>query len=127
MINITDHKAKLINAGMPPVYHYKKNESRVEELRQHSLPLGAMAMERYNSTEINLNSGDTLIMMSDGYPELHNQSDELFGYEKVLSTIGNNAEKEPEELIKLLKEEGTEWRGEKELLDDVTFVVVKVK
>ena len=127
MLNITDHKAKLINAGMPPVYHYKKNESRVEELKLHSLPLGAMAMEKYNSMEINLNSGDKIIMMSDGYPELHNQSDELFGYEKVLSTIQNNAEKEPEELIKFLNDEGAGWREDKELLDDVTFVVVKVK
>ncbi len=126
MLNIHDHKAKLINAGMPSVYHYQKEEGRVEELKQHNLPLGAMKIERYNASEINLNTGDVLLLMTDGFPELHSPSEELFGYENVFSSFKKVAEKEPNEIIKHLNEEGRRWRKEKELLDDVTFVVIKV-
>jgi len=127
MLNISDHKAKYINAGMPSIYHYIKNKKEIDEVKQHNLPLGAMKLEKYETVEIELNSGDVLIMMTDGFPELHNQADELFGYERVYSAFEKAVEKEPEEIIKHLYEEGNRWRKEKELLDDVTFVVIKVK
>ncbi len=127
MLNISDHKAKYINAGMPSVYHYKKNEGNVEEIKQHNLPLGAMKIEKYNAAEINLNKGDVLLLMTDGFPELHNLSNELYGYERVFSSFEKVGAKEPEEIIKHLNEESKRWRKEKELQDDVTFVVVKIK
>ncbi len=127
MLNITDHKAKFINAGMPPLYHYKKNKSKVEEIKHYNLPIGAMKNENYKSLEINLNKGDVLVMMSDGFPELHNISDDLFGYERAFAAIKKAAEKEPEEIIAHFKKEADVWSGNKEPDDDITFVVIKVK
>lgn len=127
MLNISGHKARYINAGMPSVYHYVKNKKEIEEIKQHNLPLGAMKIEKYNATEINLNKGDVLLLMTDGFPELQNPEGELLGYEKVLSTFGKVADNEPEEIIKYLNDEGKRWKKNKELLDDVTFVVIKVK
>ncbi|HKJ81362.1 MAG TPA: SpoIIE family protein phosphatase, partial [Ignavibacteriaceae bacterium] len=127
MLNISDHKVRYINAGMPSVYHFVKNEKKIKEIKQHNMPLGAMKIEKYNATEINLNKGDVLLLMTDGFPELHNPSDELFGYERVLITFEKVAEKEPEEIINYLNEEGNRWRKDKELQDDFTFVVVKIK
>ena len=65
--------------------------------------------------------------MTDGFPELHNPEEKLLGYEKVYSSFKEVAEKEPEEIIRHLNEEGNRWRKDKERLDDVTFVVIKVK
>jgi serine phosphatase RsbU (regulator of sigma subunit) len=127
MLNISDHKARYINAGMPSVYHYIKNKKEVNEVKQHNLPLGAMKIGKYRATEINLNKGDVLLLMTDGFPELHNPEEKLLGYEKVYSSFKEVAEKEPEEIIRHLNEEGNRWRKDKELLDDVTFVVIKVK
>ncbi len=127
MLNIRDHKARYINAGMPSLYHYIKNKKEVEEIKQHNLPLGAMKIEKYNATEIILSKGDVLLLMTDGFPELYNPDEELFGYEQVYSSFKEAAEKEPGKIIKHLNEEGNRWRGNKELLDDVTFVVVKIK
>ena len=127
MLNITDHKAKFINAGMPPLYHYKKNKSKVEEIKHYNLPIGAMKNENYKSLEINLNKGDVLVMMSDGFPELHNVSDDLFGYDRAFTAIEKAAEKEPEEIISHFKNEADRWSENKELEDDITFVVIKVK
>jgi hypothetical protein len=87
MLNIKDYKARFINAAMPSLYHYRKKLGKVEEIEQHNLPLGAMSIENYKSTEISLNKGDVLVMMSDGFPELRCHSDELFGYERACATI----------------------------------------
>ena len=126
MLNISGNKAKYINAGMPSIYHFKKNEGKVEEIKQHNMPLGAMKTGNYSSTELILSKGDVILMMSDGFPELHNSSDELFGYERVYSTFAKAVEKEPEEIIKYLNEESVRWMEGKVLQDDVTFVVIKV-
>jgi hypothetical protein len=127
MLNISDHKAKFINAAMPPLYHFRKNEAKTVEVKHHRLPLGAMSIEKYNSLEIKLSKGDVLIMMTDGFPELHNPIDELMGYERTLSYIEKAVDKEPNEIIEYLREQGDKWSGNKERIDDVTFVVVKVK
>ena len=127
MLNIRDNKVKLINAGMPPVYHFQKNKSAVNELSQDNLPLGAMTINNYSTAEFDLDKGDVILMMSDGFPELQNPSGELLGYERVRSLLEKSVEKEPEEIIKLLKESGSNWTDDKELKDDVTFVVIKVK
>ena len=127
MLNISGNKAKHINAGLPSIYHFNKEEGKVEEIKQHNMPLGAMKAVEYKATEITLNKGDVILMMSDGFPELHNPADEQFGYERVLSSFEETARKEPEEIIKHLNEEADRWRADKDLLDDITFVVVKVK
>ncbi len=127
MLNIKDNKGKLINAGMPPVYHFQKNKSVVKELSQDNLPLGAMVINKYSLIEIDLNKGDVILMMSDGFPELHNPTDELLGYNRVYSFIKNSVDKEPKEIIEYLKDEGVKWSKEKEQQDDVTFVVIKIK
>jgi serine phosphatase RsbU (regulator of sigma subunit) len=127
MLTITDHKAKFINAAMPPLYHFKKNESELKEIKHFNLPLGAMAIGNYKSIEINLNKDDVLILMSDGFPELHNPSDELFGYDRAFSSFEKAAEKEPEEIIKYLSKQAEDWKKDKDLQDDITFVVIKVK
>jgi hypothetical protein len=127
MLNIKDHTARFINAAMPPLYHYRKKEAKIVEIKHHNLPLGAMTIGKYKSIEISLGKDDVLIMMSDGFPELRCLSDELFGYERVYSAIEKVIEKEPEEIISHLKSEATNWSDKKEPDDDVTFVVIKVK
>ncbi|MFZ0453230.1 MAG: SpoIIE family protein phosphatase [Ignavibacteriaceae bacterium] len=127
MLNIKDHKAKFINAGMPPLYHYIKKENEVKEIKHFNLPLGAMSPRNYKSIEFDLNTGDLLVMMSDGFPELRCDSDDLFGYERVYSSIQKAAGKEPAEIILHFKNEAVSWSENKEPEDDITFVVIKVK
>ncbi|MDX1702362.1 MAG: SpoIIE family protein phosphatase, partial [Melioribacteraceae bacterium] len=68
-----------------------------------------------------------ILLLSDGFPELSNENEELFGYSKLKNYFSEVSEKNPEEVIKHLKKKGFEWAGEKENDDDVTLVVIKVK
>ena len=112
---------------MPPALIYRKNEKRVEEITLSGMPLGAMINFPYKIKDTNLNSGDTIFLMSDGFPELMNNKKEMYGYEKVKSEFNSIAEKQPEEIVEYLKNSASAWVNDKDPDDDVTFVVIKVK
>lgn len=127
MLNINKNTFKLINAGMPPVILYRRKTNKVYEITEHGLPIGAMNQSRYNVKEDNLEKGDVLLLMSDGLPELKNDNEEMYGYKRIRKGFEDVAEKEPEEIVSYLKNEGASWVKNEDPDDDITFVVIKVK
>jgi len=114
-------------AGMPPVYLFRNKHKIIEEHLMEGMPLGTMYHFPYELKEIELFSGDTILLMSDGFPELQSTNNEIFGYKRAKNSFEEVAEKNPEEIIEYLKNEGNRWTDNKEPEDDVTFVVIKVK
>ncbi len=127
MMNIYGNKLKVLNAGMPPVYYYKNASCEVVEIGGHNLPLGAMNKSKYTADETDMKHGDVILMLSDGFTELPNIKNEQYGYKKLVDTFLQAGSRSADEIINLLKDEVSNWAGNKELEDDVTFVVVKVK
>jgi len=127
MLNIKDSKLKLVNAGMPPVYIYRKSNSIIEEIEFNGMPLGAMNDSKFEVNEFELKAEDTVLMLSDGFPELTNDSNEMYGYDRTKTEFHSVGAKEPEEIVDHLKNSASQWVNGKEPDDDVTFVVIKVK
>jgi serine phosphatase RsbU (regulator of sigma subunit) len=126
-VKIRGNQLTLSAAGMPPALLYRKNEDTVHELILKGMPLGAYEGFPYQLKKTTLNPGDTLLLLSDGYPELFNKNMDMFGYDRVFDEFLKVADLLPEEIIKELKNSGSDWIGGKHPDDDVTFVVVKVK
>jgi serine phosphatase RsbU (regulator of sigma subunit)/streptogramin lyase len=126
-VQINNNKIRTTNAGMPPLLIYRKNSEIVEEISINNMPLGAMKEVIYDEKEFEIEKGDTLLLMSDGFPELQNESKEIFGYKRARNSFEDSANKEPEEIISYLREKGKSWTNNNEPDDDVTFVVIKVK
>jgi serine phosphatase RsbU (regulator of sigma subunit) len=74
-----------------------------------------------------LSSGDTILLMSDGLPELINQEKEIYGYKRARNKFEEIAELDSASIIDHLKEEESKWVNGNDPDDDVTFVVLKVK
>jgi phosphoserine phosphatase RsbU/P len=127
MLKINNNKLLMSSAGMPPAYIYRQKNKIVEEYLIEGMPLGTMENFPYELKEMELYSGDTILLMSDGFPELNNQRNEMFGYKRTKNSFEEVAEKEPELIISYLKEVGSRWTNDKDPDDDVTFVVIKVK
>jgi len=127
MMKIQGNKMILSAAGMPPALLYRKNEMAVEEIVLKGMPLGAVSDFPYQLRETKLNPGDTILLLSDGLPELFDKNKEMFSYERVVQVFSKHAHKSPEEIIDGLKTAGTEWVEDAEPDDDVTFVVLKMK
>ena len=127
MLRINTNKLHFANAAMPPVYLYKKQSKDVEEIMISGMPLGAMRNFPYQIKELDISSGDTILLLSDGLPELKNSKDEHYGYGRVKDEFKSVAEKSPDYIVNYLKNSAANWVNGVEPDDDVTFVVIKVK
>ena len=115
-------------AGMPPVLLYRAATGSIEEIEQEGMPLGSSARFQYDAQEsFILESGDTMVLMSDGLPERQNGNQEQLGYPRTRELFAVVAEKQPEEICSHLERGGEEWGEGVPQDDDVTFVVLKVR
>lgn len=127
MLKIKNNKLLMSSAGMPPVYLFRNKHKIIEEYLIEGMPLGTMDNFPYELKEMELYSGDTILLMSDGFPELQNVNKEMLGYKRAKNSFEEISEKEPERIITYLKEVGSRWTNDRDPDDDVTFVVIKVK
>ncbi len=127
LLRIMDHKMTITSGGMPPVYYYSKETKEVEEILIQGMPLGAMKRFSYQVVEKDLKPGDTILLMTDGFPEQMNQNEEMYDYPRVKDKFKEIAECSPDSIIQNLVETADGWMGEREQADDITFIVLKVK
>jgi serine phosphatase RsbU (regulator of sigma subunit) len=99
----------------------------VEEIGIRAMPLGSVSNISYQLEEFSFSSGDTLILMSDGFPEMFNEQNEMLGYEKAAELLKEIHHHSPQEIINRFVETGEKWAGTRPQDDDVTFVVLKVR
>ena len=124
---IEGEKVTLTSAGMPPALIYRYNSKEVEEIKLKALPLGGTSDFEYSKTGTLIANGDSLLLMSDGFPELFNKQKEILEYDRAKEIFNSIAESSASETINLLQKEADRWRGEAKQEDDITFVVVKRK
>ena len=127
ILKIQGNKMQISAAGMPPALLYRSKTKTVEEIVLKGMPLGAVQDFPYELRQTEIYAGDTVLLMSDGLPELFNRNKEMFGYERVMETYKKSAGKNPEEIIEELKNAGSDWTNNEAPDDDITFVVIKVK
>jgi sigma-B regulation protein RsbU (phosphoserine phosphatase) len=127
LLRLAGNKLQYSSAGMPPMYIYRNSSKTVEEINMKGMPLGAIKDFDYQLYETEFRSGDCILLLSDGYPELLNDNNEQIGYDRVKTQFASISNREPDEILNYFKDYGIEWVKDKEPDDDVTFVVIKVK
>jgi serine phosphatase RsbU (regulator of sigma subunit) len=127
IVKIRDHTMTASSAGMPPILIFRPDAGKAEELELKGMPLGGFSNFPYTTREAVLRPGDTVLLMSDGFPEMFNAAGETLDYPKAREAFEHVAHLQPREIIEQLVLAGAEWAGGRALEDDVTFVVMKVK
>jgi hypothetical protein len=122
---IKDNQLTLSSAGMPPYYIYRAAIGTTEEIQISGIPLGSFNDVYFDQIDTTFNSGDILVIISDGLPEAPNLTGDLFDYQKLqdlITTYGNLTAKE---VIDQLMIEADAWLSGKHNPDDITLVVIK--
>lgn len=127
IVRINGNKLIASAAGMPPIFIYRQHRQTVEELVMKGMPLGAHCDFTYQIKQTNLAPGDTILLMTDGFAELFNESMEMMDYPQVSNLFERSARKSPREIIKHLSKAGEAWSEGRPQDDDYTFVVLKVR
>jgi len=127
LVKINGRNLKMSSAGIPPLLVYRKRTNTVEEYKIKGMPLGAVESYPYETVDIELENGDTVVLMTDGLPELFNKDKESFGEERLKEIILQNAGEPVNEIVNKLFLAGEEWRKENKQNDDITLVAFRLK
>jgi ligand-binding sensor domain-containing protein/serine phosphatase RsbU (regulator of sigma subunit) len=115
----------LSSAGMPPAYLYRKSGGAIEEILLKAVPLGSMKSYPYPVHETTMETGDTLLFLTDGLPEQKNRQEELFDYSRVQESFRELADQAPQQIINELIARGESWMNGIQQDDDITLLVVR--
>ncbi|WRH65429.1 MAG: SpoIIE family protein phosphatase [Planktothrix sp. GU0601_MAG3] len=83
--------------------------------------------EFISHTLITLNSGDGVVLYTDGITEAKNMQKKFYGLEKLCSIISQNWHREAEKIKNAVIEDVKLFMGEQKQLDDITLLVIKKK
>lgn len=127
LFTFSDNRLTIAAAGMPPALLYRGNENRVEEIFLEGMPLGGFIGSERQEASYELQPGDTLLLMSDGLPEMLNPANEMLDYPKTKELFAEVANQSPKAIIAHIFKASTAWADGKSQADDVTLVALKVK
>jgi len=120
------NKLTIASAGMPPVLVHRASSNAVEEIALEATPLGTLGTN-YAERAIEIASGDTILFMSDGLPELTESSGVQLGYTGAADAFASAARgTTSQSVIEDLVAAARAWHGDEAPNDDMTFVAVRV-
>ncbi|NKB66343.1 MAG: SpoIIE family protein phosphatase [Candidatus Latescibacteria bacterium] len=127
-IDLKTGAVQLVNAGCPPLLHYRAESQQVVEYELASFPLGVRAKAVFPVRQFQLAPGDRLLLCSDGLVERTNAQGDLFGFERLNEFVGQGCRDKLSAvgLIGRMEERGGIFAGDTPAEDDQTFVVVRV-
>ena len=127
LATLNGNKLTLAAAGMPPALIYRAGENLVEEILLEGMPLGGFIGAERQEASYQLQSGDTILLMSDGLPEMLNPENEMLDYPKTKELFEEVANQSPKTIIDHLFKASTSWANGEPQADDITLVVIKIK
>ena len=79
------------------------------------------------STEIQLNSGDVVVLYTDGITEAFDMKKDQYGIEPVIEVVALNREQSAAEIKQAVIDDVRRYMGGQKVFDDITLVVIKQK
>ena len=127
-LNPVSSEVKVLSAGHGPILWYRRATNNLENFDAQGIPLGMLAGMPYEDSRPKcLDTGDMIVLVTDGFYEWQNPEAEEFGLERLRDTIHQARDCSAGEVIARLCTAVQEFsRGTKQN-DDLTAVVLKRK
>jgi serine phosphatase RsbU (regulator of sigma subunit) len=116
---------QFISAGHNPAYLFRSATGKIEKLVSDAYVLGMFDFASYQSRTLHLYKGDILVVYSDGLTDAQNQQEEMFGEERLLKIIQQEAPSGSYALEQKFLKAIEEFTQGMPQTDDITFVVVE--
>jgi len=111
------------NAGHNPPILMRKNK-KVQLLEKGGMLLGFLPYQSYLQDKIDFNSGDYLVLYTDGISEIKNAAGQEFGEKRLISILKKNYGKSPVEMKNEILKAVEEFSGKIEFDDDITLIII---
>jgi serine phosphatase RsbU (regulator of sigma subunit) len=121
-----DDQVELLSAGHGPLFVYSSATGTFQKFDAQALPLGIETkLDSDSSVVLNLQAGDLVLLITDGFFEWENASGEQFGIERMADAIRRASDLAPEEIIAELYQAVLTFSNGTKQNDDLTAVVIK--
>ncbi len=119
------NELRYTNAGHLPPILLRRNEASVLEV--DGMVVGAFPFAKYGESKIHLESGDILLLYTDGISEPQNEYGEMFGEERLIEVLRKHAQQPDAVIIQAIMSAVMDWTGSPELQDDMTLLIARRK
>jgi phosphoserine phosphatase RsbU/P len=120
------HTLAYVNAGHNPPLVFREGSDEPEELSATGIAMGALEDAPYEQGEVTVNSGDILILYTDGVTEAVNDQNEMFEIPRLISTVLENRDRSSKEMIQAIISAVNTFSQKQPQYDDITLMIVKV-
>lgn len=123
------NKLTYLSAGHEQLIHYKASTKKAQMLPSGGIALGMFPdVSKLLKPQFveDFETGDTIIMYSDGIPEAWKNDTETYGFDKLVENLEKNASHPTAEQIKqAMLKDIHDFTGDYEQKDDITLLVLK--
>jgi sigma-B regulation protein RsbU (phosphoserine phosphatase) len=127
LIDQEQRQLRWLSAGHDPALVYHPQRDSFEELEGADIPLGLEESWAYHEFDRSgWDAGEVIVIGTDGIWEARNASDEMFGKDRLHDLIRRHANAPAEQIAKAIDASVRQFRGNRDQLDDITLVVVKL-
>lgn len=123
VFDAASRRLTLANSGLPHPYLLRGRKLRKIEVG--GVPLGLLPRQSYEEATIDLQPGDSVVLVSDGIEESHDADENEFGRKRLESTLQRLAKGSAREIADGLLEAAQLHAADAETYDDRTIVVIK--
>jgi len=121
----SDH-VELISAGHGPIFIYSARAGSFQYMHAQLVPLGILPeVDGIAPVKLEMQSGDIVLLITDGFFEWENPAEEEFGTERLAKVIRQFSDREPEVIIAELYDSVVKFSQGTPQKDDLTAVVIK--
>jgi sigma-B regulation protein RsbU (phosphoserine phosphatase) len=117
----------LVDCGHTGVMHCQAATGRCTIARGDNLPLGIHRGEIYDQISLPIETGDLLLLYSDGVTDARNLAGEFFGAERLTDCLQTNRHLAPDALVSAIRNAVFAFAESDHLADDLTCVALKVE
>ncbi|MDD2565761.1 MAG: SpoIIE family protein phosphatase [Candidatus Gracilibacteria bacterium] len=123
------NKLSYAGAGHERLLIYRKKIDEIEEIKTGGSAIGmfADATNDVKVNELNLESGDIVLMYTDGIPEARNPDEQFYGMEKFKQSFKSNAHRNVQAMYEGILKDLYDFINGAEILDDITFFLIRKK
>ncbi len=124
-LNVNNGRLTFANGGHDWPFLYKSKTNSVIQLQTNGFPLGPFDEIEPIAQEIDLESGDFLLLYTDGVTESRNSAGDMFDDEGLEKIILNSTAETAQELLDEIDTAVSIFLGSEPASDDLTLVVIK--
>jgi len=111
-------------AGHP--FPFLRRNGQIQEIGYGSLPLGTRLSVDYRETTLQLQAGDQIFLLTDGFFEVQNAHHEIFGFDRLMNLLDQVDPNDPQRAMEQLLATINQFCDQVERSDDMTALIIQV-